>query len=103
MKRTAEEVCIEYARAAEAVREQTRIILNNRCTVADSPSERSYTEGTMTPCWQDIGLEDREDWCEECVAKDAAKTLRAQLRKRLRAAKRSVEAVGKRLMKEGSL
>lgn len=94
--RTPEEVCVGYAISVECVRDQTRIILNNPCTVADRPSERSYTEGTMTPCLLDEG-QDREDWCAACIAKDAAKTLRKDLRKRLRAVKRSVEAVGKRL------
>lgn len=94
--RTPEEVCIEYALAVECVRDQTRIILNNRCTVADRPSERSYTEGTMTPCLLDDGQE-REDWCAACIAKDEAKTLRKDFRKRLAVAKRRIEAVGKRL------
>jgi len=34
MKRTGDEVCVEYAIAADSVREQTRIMANNRCKLA---------------------------------------------------------------------
>lgn len=100
-RKSAEEVCIEYAIVAEAVREQTRIVLNNRCTETNRPSERSFTEGSMTPCRLDEGL-DREDWCGACHAKNDALLARKDFHKRLRNAKRSVEAVGKRLQKEAS-
>jgi len=95
-RKSPEDVCIEYAIAAEAVREQTRIIRANRCTTADRPSERSYTEGSMTPCLDDEGL-DRDDWCEACKVREIAIAARKSARQRLKNAKRSVEVVGKRL------
>lgn len=97
-QRTPEEACIAYAKAVDEVRSQTRIIRANRCTVADRPSERSYTEGSMTPCRGDVGI-DHDEWCDACkTASDAVRT-RQSARKRLVAAKRAVEAIGKRLSK----
>lgn len=101
-RKSAEEVCIELSLAAEAVRQQTRIMRANRCTIADRPSERSFTEGSMTPCTNDVGLEE-EEWCDACHVRNKAVKDRQASRKHLGAAKRSVEAVGKRLQKEGAL
>lgn len=96
MRKSPEDACVEYAIAAELVRVYTRIIRANRCTVADSPSERSFTEGSMTPCHSDVGI-DADEWCEACLKSHDAVAARRLARKRLGAAKRSVEAVGKRL------
>lgn len=98
-RKTPEDVCVEYAICVELVRAQTRIVRANHCTVADRPSERSFTEGSMTPCYDDVGI-DREEWCNACVVRHDAVEDRNALRKRLRVAKRSIEAVGKRLNAE---
>jgi hypothetical protein len=105
-KRTAEQVCIEYAIAVEAVREQTRIMRDNRC-----PNESAnFTEHGMnvdgeSSCLDDLfeimkeGAEedsDYEEMCPACKIRFHALQKRRAARKRLGAAKRAVESIGKR-------
>lgn len=110
-KRTASEACIEYAIAAQAVREQTRIMGNNRC-VEESAEEIEHAAGRLvspavpsclTQHWEIVVGKYREepalaleDMCEKCQIRLEAFEARKVAKKRLGAAKRSVEAIGKR-------
>lgn len=115
-QRTAEEVCVEYAIAAESVREQTRIMRNNRCE-GESKGEigmSGYREGAEESClnkhWTivivDAGHGNAAEkpslaydaMCDECKTRLQAFEDRREARKRLGAVKRAVEAAGKRLM-----
>lgn len=55
----------------------------------------------MTPCFDDEGL-DRDEWCEACKVREIAVAARKPARQRIKTAKRSIEAVGKRLNAEVS-
>jgi hypothetical protein len=109
-RRTPEEVCIEYAIAAEAVRAQTWILRNFPCTEAS----RHYTHETgeeecLTQHWRTETYQsgdDRpterpelaaEDMCENCQTRLRAFKDRREARKRLGSVKRSIETIGKRL------
>lgn len=114
-QRTAEEACVEYAIAAESVREQTRVMRNNRCE-GESKGEigaSGYREGAQDSClnqhWtivlegsgdhaREVPELDYEDMCDECKTRLHAFKDRRDARKRLGAAKRAVENAGKRLM-----
>lgn len=113
-KRTAEEVCIEYAISVEAVREQTRIMAANRC-IEESAEEVEHTTGRLvspavvsclTRHWEIVVTKYREepalaleDMCDKCQTRLEAFEVRAAAKKRLGAAKRAVEAIGKRINK----
>lgn len=106
--------CMEYAIAVDAVRAQTRIMMANRCEEA-SKEERDSSSGRivsaevpscMSRHWEiDITKYGErpmlafEDMCEPCQVRLQAYEARKEAKKRLGAAKRSVEAVGKRLIK----
>lgn len=109
-RRTAEDVCIEYAIAVAAVREQTAIVHKHSCTEGN----RQYTAETGEEECLDRHFrievyqagDDRpmerpelaaEDMCENCQIRLKALDTRRGYRKRLGAAKRAVEIVGKRL------
>lgn len=113
--RTANDVTVEYAIAVECVREQTRIMAKNRCE-GESKGEigmSGYREGAEESClnkhWSIVVVsgghgEGREvpgmaydDMCDECKTRLQAFLDRREARKRLGAAKRAVETVGKRL------
>lgn len=114
-KRTAEDVCVEYALAVKAVRNQTWIIRNWPCTEGN----RKYTSETgEEPCLdKHFRIEtyqagdDRpterpemawEEMCENCQIRLKAIKNRRIARKLLGAVKRSIEVVGKRLNAEAS-
>lgn len=127
-KRTAEDACVEYALAAFHVRLSTTTIRQNPCEVVaercgeyDAALEvRPANSGllvqpNMEDClamhWRieivpsgngegrEVPALDYEDMCEACKVRLSAIEGRKTDRKRLGAAKRSVEAVGKRLNK----
>lgn len=124
MKRTPEDVCIEYALAVAAVRELTRKIIPGECTTmatADALEfwQPGYKEERTEPCISQLfslkpsGSYDREAYlemaydleeamCERCKESLQAVRERKALRKRLGAAKRSVETVGKKLQTTGA-
>jgi hypothetical protein len=109
-RRTAEEVCIAYAVAVERVRFHTRIMHNHPCTEG---RRKNFNETGETECLdQHFAIEvydgghgnpkerpslAEEDMCDNCRTRLQALNERKDARKRLGAAKRSVEAVGKRL------
>lgn len=106
-RRTAEDVCVEYAIAVAAVREQTRIMAAHRCTEG---SRKNFNETGETECLDDFFAapkgpdgefpryrEFHDRMCDNCKRRLQALDDRRQARIRLGAAKRAVEAVGKRL------
>ncbi len=112
MKRTAEESCIEYAIAVEAVRKYTRIMRANPCTEG---SRGNFIETGEVECLDEFFgapkgpdgefpryQEFHDRMCDACKARLDAINLRHAARVHLGAAKRSVEAVGKRLNAEAS-
>lgn len=110
IRRTPIEACIGYAIAAEAVREQTRIMRSHQCTEG---SRRDTHETGEVECLDTFFAapkgpdgefpryqEFHDAMCDNCKARLDALNLRRDARRRLGIAKRSVEAVGKRLQKE---
>lgn len=109
-KRTAEEVCIEYALAVAEVRFQTCLIRDHRCTEG---SRNNFNETGEEECLdQYFSLEvvdagngnireqprrAAKDMCDNCQTRLQAVRDRKDSRKRLGAAKRAAESVGKRL------
>jgi hypothetical protein len=117
-KRTPEDVCIEYAIAAEAVRKYTRLMRANPCTEA---SEGEFITGApglggfVSDCLSEFFAapkgpggefprykEFHDLMCDGCKARLDAINLRSAARVHLGAAKRRVEAIGKRLNAEAS-
>jgi len=115
MKRSPEDVCRDYARAVEAVRIYTRVIRENPCTEA---SEGEFIDGApglggfAPDCLSEFFSapkgpdgefpryrEFHDMMCDACKARLDAINLRRAARIHLGAAKRSVEAIGKRLRK----
>jgi hypothetical protein len=109
-KRSAEEVCVEYAIAAESVREQTRIMRNNRREEESKGERGAYgcVEGAQESCLSEHWSIEAtpygerpsrafEDMCELCQIRLKAFETRRECKRRLGAAKRAVEAIGKRL------
>lgn len=108
-RRTAEEVCIAYAQAAQVVRELTKKIAPTEC--AFLAANDAYT----VPCISQLfsvtheadgyggdlyegKCEDIEaEMCDRCLESLKAVRDRKKARIRLGAAKRAVEAIGKRL------
>jgi hypothetical protein len=110
--RTAEEACIEYAIASADVRAQSRIL---RAFPCDEANNRHWNETGEQECLTQYWTTTRSDtgpipdpqidydnMCDNCKKREQAYRDRAQGRKRLGAAKRSIEAVGKRLNKEAT-
>lgn len=117
MKRTPEQVCIEYAIAVAAVRELTRKIVPGECTLMASSEFRPGWPGGTTPidpcisrlfslkqedernreAYLEASDEIEEEMCDRCKVSLQAVRDRKTARVRLGTAKRSVEAVGKRL------
>lgn len=116
VKRTAEEVCIEYAIAVGAVREQTRIMAANRCP-EQCGEERDPDSGRVVSAAQPSCLDlhwtlvctpygespERafEDMCDQCQIRLTAFDARREAKKRMGAVKRIVERVGNRLIEGG--
>lgn len=120
-RKSAEEVCIEYAIAAVAVRDITRKITPGECALLVAEEAIPWhmrDEKPAVPCiskllslkpevghnygaYLEESQEIEDEMCERCQESLKAVRDRKLLRKRLGAAKRSVEAVGKRLQKEG--
>lgn len=122
-KRTAEEVCIAYARIAAEIRALSAKIVPSECTkMATSESHPSWT-GPSTPIvaclnqlfsvtheadgyggdlYQGKSEEVESEMCERCLESLKAVRDRKEARKRLGAAKRAVEAIGKRLSAEAA-
>jgi len=115
VKKTAEDACISYATAREAVLRYTRLMRENPCTEA---SEGEFIDGAPGPggfvpdCLSEFFgapkgpdgefpryFEFHDAMCDACKARLDAINLRHAARVHLGAAKRSVEAIGKRLMK----
>lgn len=116
-KRTAEEVCIAYARAAQVIRELTAKIKPWECTKYVQGGVNIYKLGATEPidvCLQrlfekrDEENESRDDYenaqeeieadmCARCLESLRAVRDRKKARVLLGAAKRAVEAIGKRL------
>lgn len=113
--RNPEQVCIAYAEASESVRIFTRTLNGNRCE-GESKGEigmSGYREGAEESClskhWSIVVVNAGhgnpkeepgmayEDMCDACKTRLQAFNDRRQARKVLGAAKRAVEAVGKRL------
>jgi hypothetical protein len=105
-KRTSEEACIEYAIAAGHVRMLTVLLGNSPCTFDDSQTNECLSLYWITRGQDDNGVAlpdpqiEYDDMCEACKSRERAIRERRDARKRLGAAKRSVEAVGKRLNAE---
>jgi hypothetical protein len=122
-RKSAEEVCIEYARVVAAMREQTAIIKPWECErvtvsgwhpsgIPDPPCDPCISTllkkaGPFTSFgareeyleWQE---EFKGEMCDRCTRSLKAIEERKGMRQRLGAAKRGVEAVGKRLQKEAN-
>jgi hypothetical protein len=117
--RSAEDVCIEYARIAGLIREESAKISPWHCErAATSEFRPGWPSGTtpIDPCistlfqkrdeenegyqqhrdWQDEFEEEMCDACKECLKHVRA---RRELRLKMGVAKRAVTAVGKRLAK----
>lgn len=113
LKRTAEEVCIEYALAVAEVRFQTCLLRDHRCTEG---SRKNFNETGERECLDrhfEIEIYDSGhgnpkerpglaavEMCDNCQTRLQAIRDRKDVRKRLGAAKRAVEAIGKRLEAE---
>lgn len=111
MLRNAEDVCAEYALAAEAVREQTRIMRNNRCEEESKPeiTANGYGAPAVESClsqhWtietdvrgSEHPMKDSGDMCDPCQIRLKAFEARKDAKRRLGAVKRSIESVGKRI------
>jgi hypothetical protein len=117
MRRTPEEVCVEYAIAAAAVREYHGVMKNNFCQVVydengiGRPGFRGDGEDCLSQYWARIQTDngtisapeiEYDEMCDNCKKREQAYRDRGEARKRLGAAKRSVEAVGKRLNAEAA-
>lgn len=114
LKRTPLDVCVGYVIAVEAVREQTRIMRNNRCEEFSKGEigMSGYREGAQDDClsqyWSIVhdqqGREhperEHDDMCDACIRRLQAFKDRREAKKLFGAAKRSVEAIGKRFIKE---
>jgi hypothetical protein len=113
-KRSAEEVCVEYAAAHAAVTAQTRILRETTCEFAE-PGEAADWSGNYpgmagTPsCLDDFFgapkgpdgefpryREFYDKMCEPCKVKLAAVEARKEAKRRFGAAKRAEAAIGKR-------
>lgn len=103
MRRTAEQVAIQFAEAVEAVRVHTRIMRDNWCP---NFSAGGYENGVMVSpspscldgyfeALKDGALPDSDELCDKCKIRLKAIGDRRDARRRLGAAKRAVEAVGK--------
>lgn len=117
-KRTAPEACIEYALAVAAVREQTRILRDTKCEIEEAAERADWSENYPgsegTPSCLDNyfhapkgpdaefprAQEFYEKMCAPCKVKLRAVENRKDAKRRLGAAKRSVESVGKRIDQE---
>lgn len=117
MKRTPEQVCIEYAIAVRIVRELTRKIVPGECIFQAAVESHPWCPGATTPidpcisrlfslkpedgrnreAYLEASDEIEEEMCDRCKVSLQAVRDRKDARKRLGAAKRSVEAMGKRL------
>jgi hypothetical protein len=107
-QRTAQEVCTAYAHAVESVRVQTRIMLKHPCTEGNRKNfHKTGERECLDRHWQTVlegqGVHAREvpelaveDMCDACKTRLGAFEHRRDARKRLGAAKRAVEAIGKR-------
>lgn len=110
-KRTPEQVCIEYAIANNEVRRISKAIGSYQCLVEaefcagpqfgdipDTCLKQFYT--THVEGYETFPDMEEEEMCEACKSKHALVMERKDARKRLGAAKRSVQAMGKRLNAE---
>jgi hypothetical protein len=121
-RRSPEDVCIEYAIAAAHVRELTRKIVPGECTnMASTESLPTWGEppAPHEPCisrlfslkpeygrdresYLEASEEIQDEMCDRCRESLKAVRERKIARVRLGAAKRSVEAIGKRLNAEAA-
>lgn len=119
-KRTPEEVCIAYAKAVAEVRRLTKIISPTECTEMASSEFQAGWPGPSTPIepcisrlfslkptpgedndyYREQSGEIESEMCTRCVESLKAVRERKDARKTLGAAKRAVEAIGKRLSAE---
>lgn len=114
--RTPEQVCIAYAEAVAEVRRLTDIIRPSECTTMASSELCAGWPGPSTPIdpcivtlfnikrdgeteesYQESIAEADDNLCDRCRESLNAVEDRKEFRRRLGAAKRAVEAVGKRL------
>lgn len=122
LKRTPEEVCIAYAAAAKAVRDITKRISPCECipVVAHDAQPWNGQNEDVRPCISQLfsvtheadgyggdlyegKCEDIEaEMCDRCLESLKAVRDRKKARIRLGAAKRAVEAIGKRLSAEAA-
>ncbi len=102
--RSAQDVCIEYALAAQQVKEQQKIVVSHSCTMGNDEEE------CISRLWATSGQDDRGrsypepdilecDMCGNCKIRLEAIRKRAIARAKFGAAKRAVLAVGKRMIK----
>lgn len=124
MSKRAEEACIAYSIAAKEVRELTKKIYPGECTrlvTCDVLPWSVRPDDTVVPCisklfsvthesdgcggdmYQEKSDEIECEMCERCLESLKAVRDRKVARKRLGAAKRSVDAIGKRLNREDTL
>lgn len=116
-RKTAEDACIDYAIWVADVRRLTKIIRENTCEVVGDKFAQAaldlhepndpVPESCLSQHWQitnggppsyyEIPLLPFDEMCAQCKTAWHAITDRREARKRLGAAKRSVEAIGKRL------
>jgi hypothetical protein len=119
-RRTPEEVCTAYAKAVAEVRRLTNIISPGECTKMASSEFQAGWPGPSTPIepcisqlfslkpspgedndyYREEADEIESEMCDRCVESLKAVRERKEARKFLGAAKRAVEAIGKRLNSE---
>lgn len=121
-KRTPEDACVEYAKVVALMRAETAKIKPWECARVAVPEVNAAWPGPTTPIDPCISTlfkkagpfttfgaqEEHREWqeefegemCDRCTVSLKAVRARKALRQRLGAAKRSVEAVGKRLNAE---
>lgn len=111
-KRTAVEVCVAYSFAVEAVREHTRILRDNRCeeeSKGELDTASGFSVGQVSSCLDEFFQAPKgpdgefprfqefyDRMCDACKKRLQAINDRREARKILGAAKRAVEAIGKR-------
>lgn len=119
MRRTPEQVCIDYAELAAMLRDLGRRIHTSVCESYDSGQPdtlegRGYPATSKRECldkFYALPLDDDgcrigghafiyDDMCQACHQRYYGRIERQGLMRRVYAAKRAVEAVGKRLIKE---
>lgn len=98
-QRSAEDVCVEYAIAMGEIRRLSKIIREHPCP-DQRPFDNETGDGSASCIFEYRGEELAFDkMCDDCKVAQEALDDRKIARKRFGAAKRRIEAVGKRIQK----